>query len=212
MANDYHNIAMIGDTFIKVKPTDNTELIKETTKELKELKRKFEKLNSKVNLEKVSKTSDIEKLIELEDEIRMKSSALLMPKIDVGGMDHFWSLSQYGEMFCLTQVPNQKGDEISQKFFPSMNLIYREFRNLRDIFSNEESFIGKKVYFHDDIVVYVVFEFEEGFIGHLLKNGAPCGPIIGFSKPKEYSDESMIELDDPELFYNYIKILKRRGQ
>lgn len=212
MAKDYHSIAMIGDTFIKVKPTDNTELLKETAKELKGLKREFEELNSKVNLEKVSKTSDIEKLIELEDEIRMKSSALLMPKIDVGGMDHFWSLSQYGEMFCLTQVPNQKGDEISQKFFPSMNLIYREFRNLRDIFNNEESFIGKKVYFHDDIVVYVLFEFEEGFIGHLLKNGMPCGPVVGFSKPKEYSDESMVELDDPELIYNYIKILKRRGQ
>lgn len=200
----------LGQTFLKVIPTDRSLLIETSKKASIELAKKYNELKAKENLTKKEK----KELITIMNDLREVSVAANLDRFDYMGMDHFWTLTSDNTAFNLFTIPIMERDIMLQYRFNSIDKIFGEYRSLDDIVENEP-IVGKKLHAQNDMEAYILYELENLLIGiGLNEEGIPIGPLLARKygvKDIAYIDESIPELDDPQILYEYVKILKNRG-
>ena len=205
-----------GQTFLKVKPTDNTKAVNEAEKDLELIAEQYAFLFSDIATQQI--TSDVpvakEKLDKLEDLkkriINLKVAAEL-EKVDTNGMDHFWRMDFNKSFYYLTSIPNSKKEAVIMNMFPTLDAVSKEYKSLEDI--TKEKFIGKKYVSYNGVTAYVLYEYDEGFLGIVINDdNVPLGPAIGFKTDGvvlKYIDENIPELDNMDYIYDYVYHLKR---
>ena len=207
------NFVCIGQTFLKIKPIDRIEEIEACKKDLIPLAMDYAKLKVK----EITKSITAEEKKELDsviEETKAKVSASKMERYDELGMDHFWTLSVCETGFYLVTIPNQEKDIFVRESFTSVDKLLEYYRSLDDIILNAP-FVGKKLHPGYGSNAYILYDIGDQLLGILLDKGDnPIGPVLAIKKGSKkiyYEDESIPELNDPEIIRNYVRILKNRG-
>ena len=204
------NYIFIGQTFLKVKPIDRLREMQMCAEDMYDLAEDYTRLAKKGTL------SDNEKkeLDSIVDEFGAKCSFLKGDRYDETGMDHFWTLTVSEAGFCLITIPNHTKDIIVMESFKSAEDISKYYRSLDDIIANAK-FIGKKLHSAYNSPAYILYDIGDQLLGISLDDdGNPIGPVLAKkngAKRIYYEDETMPELDDPEVLHNYVRKMKKRG-
>ena len=150
------NKVYVGQTFLKVKPTDRSKLIEVSKKAFEELSMRYFEL---MNKEKTTKEELAEIVVLTNDINEVYKSANLDP-LDYTGMDHFWTLTSDDTGFNLFTIPNHKKDVLLMDRFMSIEKIFEEFRSLDDIVANS-TFVGKKLHGGYGAGAYILYDFNK---------------------------------------------------
>lgn len=199
-----------GETFLKVKPTDRSRLIEISKKASEKLTKEYNKLEKK----EVLTPKETIRFLQLIGKIKEVDMAANLPKEDYIGTDHFWTLTFDEGGYILITVPNFKNDVIIMNKFKTLDQVFAEYRSLNDIILNS-TFVGKKLNADYGANAYILYDFNDMLLGiGLDEEGIPIGPLLARKngiKNISYIDESIPELNDPQIIYSYVRALKNRG-
>lgn len=162
---DKTEVVFNGQLFVKVLPDDNSEEIFQARNELPELRKAFFLKKQKIEKKEFISQKDQDEL--LEDIMNIKSklkSAYTIDRINMDGMNKFWSLSINESGYSLISNRLYENDEMILNTYKSLKELSEKYRSLSDIFHNEE-FIGrrinpKNIISNTDRPVYGLFELD----------------------------------------------------